>query len=78
MQSLRLEPLDKNSQIKNIHLWIGENSIIRRIELLDHFDTKTTINLSDIAINPLDAKEPQELEKLFSFVPPEGTEIIRQ
>ncbi len=78
MQSLRLEPLDKNSQIKTIHLWIGENSIIRRIELLDHFDTKTTINLSDIAINPLDTKEPQELEKLFSFVPPEGTEIIRQ
>ena len=78
MQSLRLEPLDKNSQIKNIHLWVGENSIIRRIELLDHFDTKTTINLSDIAINPLDTTEPQELEKRFSFVPPEGTEIIRQ
>ncbi len=78
MQSLRLEPLDKNSQIKNIHLWIGENSIIRRIELLDHFDTKTTINLSNIAINPLETTEKQELEKLFSFIPPEGTEIIRQ
>ena len=78
MQSLRLEPLDKNSQIKNIHLWIGENSIIRRIELLDHFDTKTTINLSNIAINPLETTEQQELEKLFSFIPPEGTEIIRQ
>ena len=78
MQSLRLEPLDKNSQIKNIHLWIGENSIIRRIELLDHFDTKTTINLSNIAINPLDTTEQQKLEELFTFIPPEGTEIIRQ
>jgi outer membrane lipoprotein carrier protein len=78
MQSLRLEPLDKNSQIKNIHLWIGENSIIRRIELLDHFDTKTTINFSNIETNPLDTAGQQELEKLFSFVPPEGTEIIRQ
>ncbi|MBT8345418.1 MAG: outer membrane lipoprotein carrier protein LolA [Desulfofustis sp.] len=78
MQSLRLEPLDKNSQIKNIHLWIGENSIIRRIELLDHFDTRTTINLSNIAINPLETANQQELEKLFTFVPPEGTEIIRQ
>jgi outer membrane lipoprotein carrier protein len=76
--SLRLEPLDKNSQIKNIHLWIGENSIIRRIELLDHFDTRTTINLSNIAINPLDGADQQELEKLFTFTPPEGTEIIRQ
>ncbi|NNK55734.1 MAG: outer membrane lipoprotein carrier protein LolA [Desulfofustis sp.] len=78
MQSLRLEPLDKNSQIKNIHLWIGENSIIRRIELLDHFDTRTTINLSNITINPLETANQQELEKLFTFVPPEGTEIIRQ
>ncbi len=78
MQSLRLEPLDKNSQIKNIHLWIGENSIIRRIELLDHFDTKTTINFSNIETNPLDTAGQQELEKLFTFVPPEGTEIIRQ
>jgi outer membrane lipoprotein carrier protein len=78
MQSLRLEPLDKNSQIKNIHLWLGENSIIRRIDLLDHFDTRTTINLSDIAINPLEGTGQQEFDKLFSFVPPEGTEIIRQ
>ncbi len=78
MQSLRLEPLDKNSQIKNIHLWFGENSIIRRIDLLDHFDTKTTINLSNIEINPLEGAGQQERDKLFSFVPPEGTEIIRQ
>ena len=78
MQSLRLEPLDKNSQIKNIHLWIGENSIIRRIELLDHFDTRTTINLSNNSNNPLDTADQQELEKFFTFTPPEGTEIIRQ
>jgi outer membrane lipoprotein carrier protein len=78
MQILRLEPLDKNSQIKNIHLWIGEDSIIRRIELLDHFDTRTTINLSNIVINPLEDTGQQELDKLFTFIPPEGTEIIRQ
>ena len=78
MQSLRLEPLDKNSQIKNIHLWIGEDSIIRRIDLLDHFDTRTTINLSNILINPLDGEDLEDLEKRFMFIPPEGTEIIRQ
>lgn len=78
MLSLRLEPLDKNSQIKNIHLWIGEDSIIRRIELLDHFDTRTTINLSNILINPLEGEDLEDLEKRFMFIPPEGTEIIRQ
>ena len=78
LETLRLEPLDKNSQIQQIHLWIGADSIIRRIELLDHFDTKTTINLSNINLNPLDLSNRQDLEQRFSFTPPEGTEIIRQ
>ncbi len=78
MQSLQLEPLDKNSQIQTIHLWIGGDSLIRRIDLLDHFDTKTTINLSNIVINPFAAKDRQDIEAQFTFIPPEGTEIIRQ
>lgn len=78
LQSLRLEPLDKNSQIQNIHLWVSDDSIIRRIELLDHFDTRTTINLSNIMINPLDVSDRQDLDVRFTFIPPEGTEIIRQ
>ncbi len=78
MQSLQLEPLDKNSQIQTINLWIGGDSLIRRIDLLDHFDTKTTINLSNIVINPFAAKDQQDIEAQFTFIPPEGTEIIRQ
>lgn len=78
LQVLRLQPLDKDSQIKDIHLWIGDDSIIRRIELLDYFDTKTIINLSNININPLDLSDRKDLEARFAFVPPEGTEIIRQ
>ncbi|MEJ2134344.1 MAG: outer membrane lipoprotein carrier protein LolA [Desulfofustis sp.] len=78
MQSLQLEPLDKNSQIQTINLWIGGDSLIRRIDLLDHFDTKTTINLSNIVINPFAAKDQQDVEAQFTFIPPEGTEIIRQ
>ncbi len=75
---LQLQPLDKDSQIKNIHLWIDSESMIRRIELLDHFDTRTTINLSNIRIDPLDLADRQDLEERFTFIPPEGTEIIRQ
>lgn len=78
LQVLRLQPLAKDSQIKDIHLWISEDSIIRRIELLDYFDTRTTINLSNITINPLDGSGRKDLEARFTFIPPEGTEIIRQ
>ena len=77
-QVLQLQPLEAESQIKSIHLWLDEDSVIRRIQLLDHFDTRTTINLSMISINPLDSTNEQDIAKRFTFVPPEGTEIIRQ
>jgi outer membrane lipoprotein carrier protein len=78
LQVLQLQPLDSDTQIKSIHLWTDSRSIIRRIDLLDYFDTHTTINLSNIEINPLDLTDEQDLSARFSFVPPDGTEIIRQ
>ncbi len=78
MQILQLQPLDTNSQIKTIHLWIGQDSLIRRIELVDHFDTRTTIDLNDIRVNPLDPGNQEDIARRFIFTPPEGTEIIRQ
>lgn len=78
LQVLQLQPLDNDTQIRSIHLWIDEGSIIRRIELLDYFDTKTTINLSNIEINLLDQSDTAEIIERFTFIPPAGTEIIRQ
>jgi outer membrane lipoprotein carrier protein len=78
LQVLQLQPLDKDSQIKTIHIWIDQKSLIRRIELVDHFDTRTTIDLADIRVDPLDLNNQEDIEKRFSFTPPEGTEIIRQ
>lgn len=78
LQVLQLLPLENDTQIKSIHLWTDKDAIIRRIELLDNFDTKTTINLSNIEINPLDLSDKQDIAKRFTFIPPDGTEIIRQ
>ena len=77
-QILQLQPLDKDTQIKTIHIWIDQNSLIRRIELIDHFDTRTTIDLSNIRVNPLDLDNHEDIARRFSFTPPEGTEIINQ
>lgn len=78
MQILQLQPLDNDTQIKTIHVWIDQNTLIRRIELIDHFDTKTTIDFADIRIDPLDPGNQEDIAERFSFTPPEGTEIIRQ
>jgi outer membrane lipoprotein carrier protein len=78
LQILQLQPLDNNSQIRTIHTWIGTDDLIRRIELVDNFDTRTTINFSNIRIDPLDVNDRQDIEERFTFTPPGGTEIIRQ
>jgi outer membrane lipoprotein carrier protein len=78
LQVIQLRPLAQQSQINTIHLWISDESLIRRIELLDHFDTRTIINLSNLQTNTVDVMDQDVLSTLFTFTPPEGTEIIRQ
>jgi len=75
---IKLIPKTAQSQVQDIHLWVTSDSLIRRINICDHFGTVTVLNLSDIEINGLVGKDPRELLSFFSFVPPEGTEIIRQ
>lgn len=78
LQVVKLRPLQSQSQINTIHVWITTDSLIRRIEFLDHFDTRTIIDISDIRINPIDVTDRDLLAPIFTFTPPEGTEIIRQ
>jgi outer membrane lipoprotein carrier protein len=75
---IKLIPKTKQSQVAWIHVWVTDDSLIRRIEILDHFDTLTVLNFSKLAINTLDRNDAELMERLFSFTPPEGTEIIQQ
>jgi len=57
---------------------VTSSSLIRRIKIRDHFGTVTVLNLSDIEVDTaMNGKNPEEIEALFTFVPPPGTEIIR-
>jgi len=75
---IKLIPKAKHSQVAAIHLWVTEDSLIRRIEILDHFDTLTVLNFSNLKVDTLDTTDMDLMFKLFSFTPPEGTEIIHQ
>jgi len=75
---IKLIPQTTQSQVQDIHLWVTSASLIRRIQIRDHFGTLTVLNFSNIEIDTLVGKAPEELHTFFSFVPPEGTEIIRQ
>lgn len=75
---IKLIPKTPQSQVQDIHVWVTPESLIRRIKIQDHFGTITVLNLSDIATDTLTGKGRAEIDALFTFTPPEGTEIIRQ
>jgi len=77
-QVLKLVPMETQSQLSFVHLYITSDSMIRRIEITDHFDTLTTIDLDNLQIDTLTSLEREALNKLFLFSPPQGTEIIHQ
>ncbi len=75
---LKLVPMETQSQLSFVHLYITGDSLIRRIEITDHFDTLTTIELDNLQIDSLTSLDRPSINKLFSFAPPQGTEIIHQ
>lgn len=77
-KAIKLVPREQESQVQSIHLWVDSESLIRRIEIRDLFDTVTQLNLSGIRVDFLADTSDASLAHLFSFSPPEGTEIIRQ
>ncbi len=76
---IKIIPKTPHSQVQDIHLYVTSASLIRRIKIRDHFGTITVLNLSDIEVDTvMKGKNPEEIEAIFTFVPPPGTEIIRQ
>lgn len=78
LRIIQLVPKATDSQVQDIHLWITADSLIRRIEIRDQFDTRTVLTISDIQENFFDEKDEKATVGLFTFVPPEDTEIIHK
>jgi len=78
MKIIKLVPRTPQSQVQDVDLWITDDSLIRRMQIRDHFGTITVLNFSDIVVDSLEKMTPQERDALFEFQPPEGTEIIHQ
>jgi len=75
---IKLTPKSPTTQIQNIRLWITNKTEIKRIEIRDTFETLTMLNLSSTEENTLIENGSLKIKDLFTFTPPEGTEIIQQ
>lgn len=79
LKVIKIIPKTQQSQVQDIHLYVAADSLIRRIMIRDHFSTVTVLNLSDIEVDKVTTgKSPEQVEAIFTFVPPAGTEIIHQ
>jgi len=68
---LRLVPRDEHQFVQSMRLWVDDSEwIVRKAEVIDLNDNRTTYRVRDIQINQgVD-------EELFSYRPPENVEII--
>lgn len=73
---IMLVPREPHPQVNRLYIWTDPDThLIRKILIIDHFDTETTLSFSNIKINT-DVSDADAA--LFDFQPPPGTEIIRQ
>lgn len=75
---IKLVPGQIHSQIQDVHVWVTQSSLIRRMNIRDHFGTETILNFNDIQVDALVDTDEKILQALFSFIPPDDTEIIEQ
>ncbi len=75
LELFKLVPKSHAENVQSLLLWAGTDNTIRQIEVMDSFDTRTTLSFSNISKNGLSLSEAVSL---LQFTPPKGTEIIRQ
>ncbi|ADH84988.1 LolA family protein [Desulfurivibrio alkaliphilus] len=70
--ALRLEPRELHSQVEYLDLLVGgEPFFIRRLDIVDHFGSVTTLEFSRVELDP---ELPADF---YRFEPPEEVEILR-
>jgi outer membrane lipoprotein carrier protein len=71
--AIKLVPRKPHPQVEELRLWADRSTyLITRLQVIDHFCSITDLSFSEIKT---DIEIPAAL---FTFIPPPGTEIIRQ
>ena len=70
---IKLIPKKSHAQVESLYIWVDKKTFfIVQLQMHDHLGTVTDLILQDVVVNSLVP------DALFSFTPPEDTEIIIQ
>jgi outer membrane lipoprotein carrier protein len=78
IQVAQLVPKQPHGQIKAVHVWFDDKSMIQKLVMEDHFDTLTELVFSNIKFNALPAGSAKTVEELVHLDLPPGTEVVEQ
>lgn len=77
-KTMLLTPKEPHAQLQQIRIWYSADFLIHKLVLLDHFDSVTTIVLTNIHMETTTPPNEQQLFQVTQIDIPEDTEIIRQ
>jgi len=78
LEVLRLTPRKPHPQIKALQIWFDKQYLIHHILLEDHFDSTTSLTLTNIQSNTIDGENNRQLQTILDLNLPPDTEIISQ
>lgn len=73
LHCLKLLPKKQHAQVESLYVWVDKNTFfIVQLQMHDHLGTVTDLILQDVEVNLAVSDD------IFTFTPPENTEIIIQ
>jgi len=76
LQTLLLVPRKPHNQIRDVQVWFDSEGLIHHLKIIDHFESVTELNFSNIKANSLAPGDRKTLNDAINFPIPPGTEII--
>ncbi|MCI5146210.1 MAG: outer membrane lipoprotein carrier protein LolA [Candidatus Electrothrix sp. AR3] len=75
---VQLIPTQPHGQVRAIHLWFDEQSILRKLLMEDHFDTVTELIFTQVKFDTLAPESVEIATQLVLLELPPDTEVIKQ
>lgn len=72
LPDLKLVPKKQHPQVESIYLWLDDRFLISRMKISDYYGSVTDLSFTNIKLNQKVSADR------FRFVPPPGTEIVKQ
>ena len=62
--------------MKSVQLWVDDKLLIHHLVIEDHFDSITELTFTNIRLDSVDVRDPDQVRRIVDLQLQPGTEII--